>query len=357
MAVSLQRLELVNFRNFASAALTFSHTWTGFTGPNGTGKTSLLEAVYFACRLRGFRNESWTRLRRWDTAAGQINLDLSGSRIEQRQVCWQDDRLQAFEDGDELTRRAWVQRVPVFGYRPDDDLFFHDEPKERRKYLDWFCSYLDPGYIDLVSDYEQTLRQRNSALRIPGVRDQEFTAWEDILARTGAAVVEIRRKGMAMIADAYSKLWSRLERDAAAVEYVCRGGLDVQDNALCLADQRRADRRRGWTGYGPHRDDLRVSFADRPIRESGSQGYRKLAIILLSAACGSVVPLGILQQPLFYLDDIDGELDDDNERRLFEILSDLPFQVMISGVRRPRALESTAADQPIDWRPLRSVHS
>lgn len=347
----LERVQLERFRNFRQACYAFGTPWTGIVGPNGSGKTNLLEAVHFLFRLRGFRNEAWTRLKMWNEVDGGVSGFFGGDPFRERSLRWSGDTLQRYEDGDAVgSKRRWVCAVPIFGYRPDDDLFFHDEPRLRRKYLDWFCAYRDLRYMELVSAYDRALKQRNASLRNPGVGASEFAAWEQVLAETGVQLHTARGEATQGLRSEFLNLWAPFGVGGVDLVYKPGGTGELEHFRQCLERDRPGDADVGWTRFGPHRDDLVVEFQARPIRDSGSQGYRKLAVILLSAACAVAAPRPDpeVRQP-FYLDDIEGELDATNETRLFDVLSDLPLQVLLTAVRRPPILADTADADTLAW--------
>jgi len=159
----LRRLEATGFRHFVHVDIRVERPWVGVVGRNGAGKTNLLEAIYALCRQRGFRDEPLAKLATW--GGDHLSLAAAFGAGDDRGLRWEPGRgVERFRAGDaEPSQRRWVTDEPIFGYRPDDDLFFHDEPKQRRKYLDWFCAYHDAAYMTTVAAYERALRQRNSA--------------------------------------------------------------------------------------------------------------------------------------------------------------------------------------------------
>lgn len=342
MRLRLTALAARGYRNLGRPDLVFSAPWTGFVGPNGVGKTNTLEAIHTLCRLRGFRGEPPNLLRAW----GDETLDLVGrfdnrGRVEDRRIEADDHGVRRTIDGDPgRGARDWATDVPLFGYRPDDDLFFHEEPAERRRRLDWFCAYLDPFYMTIAAAYKRTLRQRALALQRT-IRGPELDAWEATLAEAGVALTRARSEAVKALSARFTELSEALPLAKLHLDYRIRGELEVEAAQTRLAADRGRDAELGRTACGPHRDDLIVSLAGRPIRESGSQGQRKLAIIALSLACA--LEAGRARKSdggptIFYLDDIEGELDATNESALFALLAGLPLQGFVTGVRRPAAI-------------------
>lgn len=342
MRLRLTALAARGYRNLGRPDLEFSAPWTGFVGPNGVGKTHTLEAIHALCRLRGFRGEPPARLRAWSGEPLELvgRFDNRG-RLEERRIEADDQGVRRTIDGDPgRGARDWATDVPLFGYRPDDDLFFHEEPAERRRRLDWFCAYLDPVYMTIAADYERTLRQRALALR-RALRGPELDAWEATLAEAGVALTRARGEAVMALSARFAELSGSLPLADLRLDYRARGEREIEAAQTRLAADRGRDAELGRTACGPHRDDLIVSMAGRPIRESGSQGQRKLAVIALSLACA--LEAGRVRSSdegptLFYLDDIEGELDAANESALFTLLAGLPLQGFVTGVRRPGAI-------------------
>jgi DNA replication and repair protein RecF len=349
----LTALAARGFRNLGAADWTFDTPWTGFVGPNGSGKTNTIEALHVLCRLRGFRGEQPGRLRAWsgeDTVLSGC-FDVEGRRQDRRLLL---DGRQSVRtcDGDPVdSPRRWATAVPLFGYRPDDDLFFHEEPQERRRHLDWFCSYRDAEYMRAAAAYERNLRQRAQALR-GHWRGPELAVWEDALAETGAALTRARAQAVLDLGRHFGELARSLPLVGLELAYRSGGDADPQVARAALAAGRSRDADLGRTGFGPHRDDLSVSLGGRPIRQSGSQGQRKLAVITLALACALASGEGRNDgaRTLFYLDDIEGELDAANEEALFALLAELPLQGLVTGVREPAGFRRPGLEAV--WHPL-----
>lgn len=333
------------FRNYREPfAAAFEQRITAIVGLNGRGKTNLIEAIYLLCRLRGFRDESPGRLRTWDTPSGVVAGVFSDF---DREVVIGSNGLALKQDGDRVQdRRSWVRQTPIFGYRPDDDLFFHVEPEQRRRYLDWLAAMCFADYIPTAAAYRRALQQRNAALR-QRLSRVEREVWDAQLVEAGYRIHCARKAAAAHLGPVYAQLWEALERPPAEVVYRSNLPETAEAYADALREAETADLERGWTSIGVHRDDLVVYREGRPVRQSASQGYRKLTIILLSLACALCLP-----GAMFYIDDLEGELDDENESRLFSLLlgsRTRHLQMFFSAVRTPDVLSRHDAGPDINW--------
>jgi DNA replication and repair protein RecF len=329
--VRVARLDPHSFRNLADAPIRFEPGLTVLHGPNGAGKTNVLEAVFFALTGRSCR----TRREREAIAFG---ADLA--RVEARL------EPDAGEEGEPLTmlasvssgeaRRRLVDGVPA---QPGDDLrrpavsvFTPDRlalvkgpPAPRRAHLDRLVAALHPARAELAREYGRALAQRNGLLaRVRRGGDPEaLSAWDRALAERAAPLVAAR-------ADAAAKLTAPFERAAAAlgladatIGYRPRtGDLDVAAIVAELGARREGDLARGFTGFGPHRDDVEIGFGGRSLRRYGSQGQQRLGLLALLFAEREALRAERRRLPLLLLDDVMSELDPERRARLVAMLDD-----------------------------------
>ena len=191
---------------------------------------------------------------------------------------------------------------------PDDRDLIAGPPTLRRRFLDVVLSLTASGYLESLRGYRQALRQRNAALRRQHAA--AAAAFEPALADTGAAVAAARRRWVEGIGARFATLMAALGEDAS-VEACYRGASGAVDYAACRA----RDLARGSTLEGPHRDDLAVSLAGRPLGGFGSSGQQRTAGTALR-----LLEAEALGEPVLLLDDAFAELDEERRARLAAIL-------------------------------------
>jgi len=326
--VQLQNLWLTNFRSHADISLPLSDGLTVICGPNGIGKTNLLEAISLLSTMKSFRganSEAMIRLGH-DSAVVRadgirddreilIELELSKGRTR-AQVNRQ--RLRRSKD------LLGALRTTVFA--PDDLALIKAGPGLRRTYLDQILVSLDPAFDSVLSDLERSLKHRNALLRQAHGRLDESGAltldvWDERFGAVGQQVVD-RREALAdtlipQVSRAYEQLASQTV--PLALEY--RRSWPVGTLADALTANRAADVQRGVTQAGPHRDDLDVLLDLMPARATASQGEQRTLALALRLAAHQLVTDRLGEPPLLLLDDVLSELDPD---RAHALLTNLP---------------------------------
>lgn len=341
----LRRIELVDFRSYERARVDVGVGVTVLVGPNGHGKTNLLEALHRAATGRSHRVAGDGPLVRLGSAIGIIRVeaetDLGRRRTLDLEVA-SGHRTRVRVDGQEVRRAAdalGVLRVVLFA--PEDVALVRGDPSERRRFLDDVLAQRRPAFAAARSDYERVLRQRNQLLKQLRTLDRgarsaagpTLDTWTDQLVHHGASVVAARLAGVAALAgpvDAtYRALADRPER--VAVRYrssagdslfengAAGGGVDraavvqqLSDGLAAVADD---ERRRGVTLVGPHRDDIELEIGRLPARNYASQGEAwSLAVSLRLATYDLLAEVG--ERPVVLLDDVFAELDDRRRRHL-----------------------------------------
>lgn len=327
MSVRLLRLELRDVRRFCEACLEVDpEATTVLTGPNGSGKTTFLEAVAYLGSHRSFRTTSRSVIVRNGAERGIVRAEL---RRERRPLLVESE-LRA--DGGTRTlvnRRAVHSRaeladtVPVTVFSPDDLGLVQGPPARRREMLDAALRLVDGRAGSDLDAMERVLRQRAALLRQAAGRlspeiASTLDVWDERLGSVGTSVSESRRalveEAAALVDDAYASLAGvGVARPAVTVTYVTgwEGSL-VQ----ALAASRRDDVRRGISTVGPQRDEIIVHVEGRDARTQASQGEQRSLALALRLALHELVSERRGARPLLLLDDVFSELDPDRSRAL-----------------------------------------
>jgi DNA replication and repair protein RecF len=320
----VERLELRDFRSYASAAITLGPGLTVLHGPNGAGKTNLLEALYFACTARSCRTTNERELVRFGAPAARVVLDGSEDDGSHQLTV-------GFEPGEPkriTADGAPVQRLLDVAHRPLVCVFLPDRlelikgaPGLRRVHLDQVVAGLWPARSATRRAYAQALAQRNALIarvRSGACGRDAVAAWDLELATHGVALRDDRAAATEAVA-------ARFERHAASlglsgsptITYRPRTrAASAPELAAELAERLQLDLERGFTGHGPHRDDLLLRSEGRELRAYGSQGQQRLALLSLLLAERDALAAERSRPPLILLDDVMSELDHERRERL-----------------------------------------
>jgi DNA replication and repair protein RecF len=330
--MSLERLAIEEFRCVERAELEFDGRCNLITGENASGKTSLLEAVFFLGRGRSFRstrNESLIR-----TGANEFRLV---ARIHQGGVSqplgmrFGADGIEARYAGRPVSGLAELAtRLPVQAIDPEVHRLVNGGPQERRRYLDWGVFHVEPTFVDHWRRYQRALRQRNAALKA-GQPPALVHAWDFELVESGEEVVRYRQRYVAGLRDSVRELGKRL-LDTEVEIGLHQGWSAERGLAEALELSFARDLERGMTHAGPHRADLSIKVSGQTARDRVSRGQQKLlASAMLLGQLKHDASLGSGVATLL-VDDPAAELDSNHlERLLGEVLS-LPTQLFITSL-------------------------
>jgi DNA replication and repair protein RecF len=275
-------------------------------GRNGVGKTNLLESLHVATQGFSPRTRQDAQLIRFGENAGRIVLEghRATSPIEISVTLRQGQAKEAKLNGAKLPSAESLRReVSTLVFTPDRLAVVKGGPAARRAYFDRVLARLFPARAGVPQDYLATLAQRNAALRRVqlGLSGRDaLEPWTERIAELGAALVEQRRVALAQLAQGFTERADELGLPDARLEY------DAEPPTVALLEARLSrDLERGTTGVGPHLDDVLVASGDRDLRQYGSQGEQRLAVLSLLLAEAELLPT----PPLLLLDDVLSELD------------------------------------------------
>lgn len=332
----VERLWLRNFRSYSSVELELTTGLCAVIGPNGVGKSNLLEAVAYLALLESFRGAPTDALiRAGEDAAvvrGTVRADDREQLIEAEIVGNGRNRVQV--NRQRLVRsRDLLGAVRITVFSPDDLALIKGGPALRRTLLDQLLVAIDPRNDALRSEFERALRQRNALLKQTRGRldeaasltlevwDAKLVAAGDELARRRVALVEQLEP---IVATAYADVAGTPAPISLRYEAPWRSvGL-----AAALAEARTDELRRGLTLVGPHRDDLTITLDGLVSRSHSSQGEQRSLALSLRLASHRLVHDVVGTPPVLLLDDVFSELDPDRSAALLRSLP--PGQTLLS---------------------------
>jgi DNA replication and repair protein RecF len=320
------RLRLRDFRSYASADVALGERLTVVHGPNGAGKTNLLEALYFGCTGRSCRTSNERDVVRFDAAAARVEVagrDRDGEH----------ELSVGFAPGEAKRLKvdgAPVERLLDAPVRPLVSVFLPDRlelvkgpPALRRAHLDALVTALWPSRAATRRAYSQALAQRNALLgRLRAGRGSRASlgAWDLELARHAIALRDDRARAVTHLDARFAAVADELGLlGAATLRYRPRSGArSAEELAAELAARVDSDLERGFTGHGPHRDELLLLRDGRELRVYGSQGEQRLALLALLLAERGALEAERGAPPLLLLDDVMSELDAERREHLVE---------------------------------------
>jgi DNA replication and repair protein RecF len=326
--VRVIRLSLRDFRSYESAELRPGAGLTVIAGRNGAGKTNLLEALYFASTGRSCRTANEREVVRFGATLTRLELEAEDEQGRHEvSVGFQPGeakRLRA--DGAPVERLADSPARPLVAvFLPDRLDLVLGAPALRRSHLDQVVAALWPARAGTRRDYSAALAQRNAliaAIRAGRSGRGSLPAWDAALARHGIALMRDRREVVDRLRERFAAHAGALGLEGnAELAYRPRSRAETEDELVAeLAERTDGDLERGFSGHGPHRDDLALRRDGRDLRSYGSRGQVRLGLLALLLAEREELAAERGAPPLLLLDDVMSELDATRRARLVEVL-------------------------------------
>ena len=330
--MQLSQVDIQQVRNLKKTRLVPASGLNFIYGPNASGKTSLLEAIYLLSHGRSFRTTNIRSVIHKESNTLQvfgkvlqeqtgscINLGLEKGlshtqiRINQQNVS-QASRLAAY--------------LPVQIINPEAHRLLEQGPSQRRKFIDWGLFHVEPSFHEIWQIYTRVLKQRNAALR-EKKPEREAKLWDKSLVETAEKLTELRNQYIQELIPYLLDFTKRLICISPTVQY--RQGWPQETSfESALSNSFELDIQKGFTRYGPHRADLRITENGQPVQEQFSRGQQKLLVSAMRLAQISHLKKRKQQQSVVLVDDLAAELDATHRNRLVELLLESGAQVFIT---------------------------
>jgi len=312
--VQLRRLGLRNHRNYAQLDLIPGPGLNVFIGPNGQGKTNLLEAVAMLALSSSPRSRRELELIGPVAPMSRIEAEVESAGLKAElaiTLSLEGDRARRVIEVDGIRRRAFdlPGRFRVTLFWPDDLGLVNAGPEQRRRFLNQMLVQVEPGYARALAGLKRVLEQRNSLLKkiAAGEEAQDvLEAWNQELVRIGGEVVAARAAAVLELEPEAARYHAEI---AAGERLEIRYEGPPENLAEAVHNSLADDLRRGSTTVGPHRDDMRVLLGGQEARAYASQGQQRTAVVSLKLAEAALVTGRTGQRPVLLLDDVLSELD------------------------------------------------
>ncbi len=319
MAV-VKKLSVQNIRSHDSFTTDLSPTVTVLTGKNGSGKTSLIEAIYVALQGSSFKGSDSELLRK-DSPWWRIDVlfDDGAKRTAKFEPERPAGRKQFVVDDKTSYRLMPKNKHPIVLFDPDDLRLLNGSPARRRQFIDRFISQLDPSYATTLHKYERALKQRNNLLKKPFTNHDELFVWNIALSEYGAYIIEQRTLFIEQINSKLNAAYDDIAGggDTVSVHYSHTSIGDVKQKLLSeLHHHTDRDRQFGSTSVGPHRHDVIFHFNNTPALSGASRGEVRTIVLALKFLEVAIIEQITNIKPIILLDDVFSELDESRQKAL-----------------------------------------
>lgn len=346
MAVKLNQLILSNIRNLKALDLSFGPQFNVFVGPNGSGKTSLLEAIHILAMGRSFRAKSIRQLISFGAEQFLIRANINLQSHNEPSSLWlaaersfsgeSQYRIgaQMVKSAVELTKMLPTQLIDV-----NSHLLLEGGPAYRRQFMDWGVFHVEQSFLQSWRCMNKALQQRNMALKS---RHTPIPAWDETFIKYAVQVDMARSKYLQRFTIVFLELLQQiLELNNIELRYN-RGWQQTEDLQAVFRDKIATDLLHGYTTYGPHRADISIMIGGRPVREVLSRGQIKMFVCIMFLARAKL--LQDTHSGIFLIDDLHAELDQHNCSLLINAIKAIGCQVFITGIAVVETLRGSLHD-------------
>lgn len=310
----IRKVKLVGFRSHENFELVCRKNTTTITGENGCGKTSVIEAIYEALRGKSFRAVDAEIIRR-GAEFYRVELEYEDGR---KVVAYYDGEKKEFLVEDKKQRRLPKKaKYPIVLFEPDDLHLIGASPVSRRNYFDRFFGQLSDGYALALTRYNKALKQRNELLKANNVQPGDTFAWDVMLVKYGAELVQQRRKWTKAVNRKFTETYRSIaeNNDEVALQYESEIRTD-SDFLEKLNRNFERDSLLGHTSYGVHRDTYNFIFNKVKADGSASRGEVRSSVLALKFIEAELLEQTLGQKPVVLLDDVFSELDQARQKCL-----------------------------------------
>ena len=354
----LEKLKLINFKNYSEAEFEFSPKINCFIGDNGAGKTNILDAVYYLSFCKSYFNPSDTQNIKHNESFfavhGTYHKNNNGG--DQLSVVQKRGSRKLFKLNDKEYERLadHIGLYPLVMISPYDRDLINEGSEVRRKYIDSVISQFDKVYLDNLINYNKALLQRNILLK-RFAENNYFDAdsldiWNSKLASLGEKIYSKRKEFLNDFLPLFQRYFEFISGGMEEVSIIYESQLHDRPLGELLVSSVEKDRQVRYTTAGIHKDDLLMKINGYPLKKFGSQGQQKSYVVAIKLAQFEYTRDIKGFKPVLLLDDIFDKLDENRVKKIIQLVSENSFgQIFITDTQKER-IESIFIQVNIDHR-------
>ena len=353
---SIIKITLLQFRNYSSAAFEFKAPVTCVTGANGSGKTNLLDAVYYLCYTKSY----FSAYQQNNAQNGTDGFRVTGifnrkDRQESISCKWKDGKKEVYNNDVEYEKVTdHIGMYSAVMIAPDDTELINGSSELRRKWIDGILSQVDKTYLEKLMHYQRILLQRNAWLKIqyikPSDNKTELEYYDAELGADGAYLYEHRKAFLAEFLPLLNDFYHRLSGGKETIVVTYTSDLAQKPLAAWLAQNLQHDLRYQRTLRGIHKDDWDFRLNDLQLKQFGSQGQKKSFLFALKLAQYAYLAKSQGHLPILLLDDIFEKLDQNRMEALLRIIRSDGFgQVILTDTHPERIKQAFGTEAEVGF--------
>lgn len=345
--LQLTQINLIQFRNYETTSVSFSEQIVAICGSNGTGKTNLLDAIYYL----GFSKSYFGRTDAQNVQHGKQGMRVSGMYQKSNElldvsfIVRENNKKELNVGGVPVKKMSeHIGQFPCVMIAPDDIALITGGSEERRKLMDSILSQTNKSYLEQLIAYNKILQQRNSLLKQlaenPGMGNDLLEIYNDQLIQTGQHIFTCRQAFLGVFLPQVGANYHQIAGKTEDLQLSYESPLLQKSFAAILRDNLSKDLALQRTSSGVHRDDIGFFLNDFPFKAEASQGQRKSLLFAIKLAEWEYLRSAIGTSPILLLDDVFEKLDESRMAHLLTTVSQEPFgQVFITDTHADRIKE------------------
>lgn len=337
----LDTLTIAGYKNLEQINITLSPSLNCMVGANGSGKTNLLDAVFYLSMTKSAVTPLDLTCVNFDSEFFIVKGSYRILDNQHEQITASYDRRAGkniMRSGKRYERLSeHIGRLPVVMVCPQDVALVAESANERRRFLNLFISQIDPTYLNLMVRYNTLLDSRNKLLKSPDKQIEVIDILSEQLAEKGDSISLLRAQLIEEFAPMVASLYAQISGRKEVVELHYCSQLTQKPMMELLKDNLSRDMIIGHTSVGVHRDDISLLMGGYPIRNNGSQGQQKSLLIALKLAQAQIIAQRLGRKAILLLDDVFDKLDMSRVENLVEVVATEQFgQIFITDSNKVR---------------------